>query len=74
MEMKSEAETNFVHININNLGEDIYMNQWVKITIKYVPNVLPARTSSSYDALAIDSKKKYLEKMFGGYLSVALVK
>ena len=74
MEVKSEAETNFGNRNINNLGQEIYMDQWVKITIKYIPNVLPARTSSSYDVLAIDSKKKYLEKMFGGYLSVALVK
>ena len=46
----------------------------MKITIKYVPTVLSDDANLSYDVLAIETNKEYLQETLEEYISVDLVK
>ena len=64
-EVKTKEETKVGHININNLGEEVQMDQEIKTIIRYVPTTLPPNTNPIYNFSAIDINKKYLKKTLG---------
>ena len=69
-----EAETKIGHININNMGLEVEMEQEVKINTKYVPSTLPPNTNRIYNVLVVDVNKKYPKETLENYLCMALVK